>query len=653
LARFTRTPHHGIINTAMSSIASSIRNLWPFGPIFASELQQMSRRKRSYVLRVGYLALLLSILALGAVSMNTTYARQDQSVVMLAERQATLGRSFFVMFALFSVAAMHLIGPVLSSTSIGSERLRRTLDVLLMTPITSWQIVGGKLFSRVLGALILIGLTLPVLAIVRLLGGVELSDMLGLTTLAVATALGSTAIGLWLSSHINRAWAVILLAYMLQLAVYFFVPLIIWMFVALGMWGSTGRQSQSVVEFWMTVMSATNPMWTTIIRVSPSGMSQFASWWPAIIGQLLLTTALMFLATRAVRKLPKEQIVTHDVTPPAPVSATETKTETETQIETETTDSPPPVPLSLVSTSPLSSHFTSALPVQRVTALAKHRAISDNPVRWREMLQPMLPRKWQRRVATYTTLGLLGLTYFGLGFLGALDQPELHIAYMFCFQTLLLMIAVVFSATCIANEKESDTWTLIIASPLSGREIVYGKFFGVLRRLKWPMILTASHLLVFTIVGIVSPVATFLSLLVVITFTLPWVVLGIYFSLACKRVTTAVVLNLLTPMGAFMVVPLMLAFVDIIQRGITGNSSRLSELTYYYLPYYWIGTAIIRLSSNFDFYDITMPVVGVRIDVISFTFLTFGFCAIGAVVTYLGLKLLSRRFNKIVGRADG
>ena len=46
-----------------------------------------------------------------------------------------------------------------------------------MTPITSWQIVGGKLSSRMLTAVMLIGLTLPVLAIVRLLGGVEIADL--------------------------------------------------------------------------------------------------------------------------------------------------------------------------------------------------------------------------------------------------------------------------------------------------------------------------------------------------------------------------------------------------------------------------------------------------------------------------------------------
>ena len=52
-----------------------------------------------------------------------------------------------------------------------------------MTPITSWQIVSGKLFCRMLAALTLLGLSLPVLAVVRLLGGVDLDAMLATVSL--------------------------------------------------------------------------------------------------------------------------------------------------------------------------------------------------------------------------------------------------------------------------------------------------------------------------------------------------------------------------------------------------------------------------------------------------------------------------------------
>ena len=48
------------------------------------------------------------------------------------------------------------------------------------------------------------------------------------------------------------------------------------------------------------------------------------------------------------------------------------------------------------------------------------------------------------------------------------------------------------SSTAIANEKESDTWTVLLVSPISAKSIVLGKLVGLLRRLVWPTALIAK-----------------------------------------------------------------------------------------------------------------------------------------------------------------
>ena len=101
-------------------------------------------------------------------------------------------------FAMFSIFALGLISPILTATAVSSERQSKTLHVLLMTPITSWQIITCKLFSRLLAALTLIGLSLPVLAVVRLLGGVETGQMIAVLALCIVASLSAAAIGLWL-----------------------------------------------------------------------------------------------------------------------------------------------------------------------------------------------------------------------------------------------------------------------------------------------------------------------------------------------------------------------------------------------------------------------------------------------------------------------
>ena len=147
-----------------------LRGLSPFGPIFGKELRTTARRKRTYVLRFLYLgALFLLLLFFWSVSQPMRYYYgTETSVAARAARNAELGSQFFAVFSFFTLAAMGLVGPILTATAVNSERLHKTLPVLLMTPITAWQIVSGKLFSRLLVALTLIGLSLPVLAVVRL-----------------------------------------------------------------------------------------------------------------------------------------------------------------------------------------------------------------------------------------------------------------------------------------------------------------------------------------------------------------------------------------------------------------------------------------------------------------------------------------------------
>src|SRR5687768_1829131 len=178
--------------------AVRLPELSPFGPIFGKELRATARRRRNYAMRVLYLgALLLTLLVAWSSTSNRVYTN---SVSAQAQAQAQMGGVFFAFFCIFSAVAMAAIGPVLTSTAISAERLGKTLHVLLMTPITTWQIISGKLFSRLLVAITLIGLSLPVLALVRLLGGAELWQMFGIVALAAATAVATAAMGLFVST---------------------------------------------------------------------------------------------------------------------------------------------------------------------------------------------------------------------------------------------------------------------------------------------------------------------------------------------------------------------------------------------------------------------------------------------------------------------
>jgi ABC-2 type transport system permease protein len=75
----------------------------------------------------------------------------------------------------FQFLATQFLAVILMSTAISDEIYHSTLGVLMTTPINSFQIVIGKLFSNLLQIVILIGISLPLLSLVRVFGGVPWS----------------------------------------------------------------------------------------------------------------------------------------------------------------------------------------------------------------------------------------------------------------------------------------------------------------------------------------------------------------------------------------------------------------------------------------------------------------------------------------------
>jgi ABC-type transport system involved in multi-copper enzyme maturation permease subunit len=138
-----------------------------FGPIFAKELRIASRRRRNYVLRTLYVALLTFVVVMAWFSVVAFSSTRS------IDRVATMSRAavgLLCTIAWFQFIALQLLAPVLTSTAISDEITHGTLGSLMMTPINSLQIVTGKLFSRLLLMILLVATTLPVLAIIRVFG---------------------------------------------------------------------------------------------------------------------------------------------------------------------------------------------------------------------------------------------------------------------------------------------------------------------------------------------------------------------------------------------------------------------------------------------------------------------------------------------------
>src|SRR5205823_4778104 len=114
---------------------------------------------------------------------------------------ARFGLLLFQILTIVQLILLPFFAGLTAASAVSQEKDRRTFILLLLTDLRSYEIVLGKL----LGSLLQIGLlllgTVPLLALLMLLGGIEPAQLIQteLILLAAALAAGSvgTVVALW------------------------------------------------------------------------------------------------------------------------------------------------------------------------------------------------------------------------------------------------------------------------------------------------------------------------------------------------------------------------------------------------------------------------------------------------------------------------
>ncbi len=158
------------------------------GPIFTREATTAPRQLRHFLIRAGYVAALF-------VLMYTA----DQAVfgwqqVRNIGDTARFGGLLFEIFSMVQLPLVLFFALIFCAGSIAQEKDRRTLLLLLMSDLTSRELVLGKLGSSLLIVMVLLGVSVPVFFLVHLLGGVGWEQIAWVLALCVAVAL---AAGSW------------------------------------------------------------------------------------------------------------------------------------------------------------------------------------------------------------------------------------------------------------------------------------------------------------------------------------------------------------------------------------------------------------------------------------------------------------------------
>ncbi|HQV70193.1 MAG TPA: ABC transporter permease [Thermoflexales bacterium] len=170
-------------------------------PLLRTELRRRFRNARSFGALTVYLAV-VSGLAL-ALYLGVAISNANGPTGGGIESGRAAGTSLFYITSGLLLVLVCFIGPLFSVGAIAAERENATLDALRMTPLPAREIVLAK-FASAYGYVVLLTLvTLPIFALVLIIGGVEAAEIAVVLCVILCAGFAFTALGV-LASAISK-----------------------------------------------------------------------------------------------------------------------------------------------------------------------------------------------------------------------------------------------------------------------------------------------------------------------------------------------------------------------------------------------------------------------------------------------------------------
>lgn len=486
--------------TSLRSWLHVLSPTWAFGPIFAKELRVSSRHRRNYVLRFAYL-LALTVYVAVVWADQVRWVRAGN--VFTASRMAEVGKNITAYAVLFQFYAAQLVTIIILSTSFSDEIYHRTLGVLMTTPITNRQIVLGKLLSKLLQLLLLLSITVPLLAIVRVFGGVAWGYVISTLCITATAVLFVGSVTILMSMLFRQSYTVIIVTLVAVGVLFGLSSVLIATF--------EGRRGSFIT------LAHTNPCLMLAIvterLVGPAFGRRLTISWPTHC--LLMTgasAAVLCLCTTLVRKVALFQAASR-------------------------------TGLVLRMWRSGWQGLAGLRPARRPSQ--QIRRVTGPPVVWKELVCRLA--KGEKYVATVTIgteIAMVIAVCLYLPVAGMVGFDDAHKYYVQVFMGMGLLFTAILAATCITAEKEAHSWPLLLTTTLSNREIIAGKISGVLRRCLPVWTLLFAYIALFWYAKFLRGIAVIQIAIIVVGILVLVTGSGLYLSSRCKRTGVAVISNL-------------------------------------------------------------------------------------------------------------
>ncbi len=464
------------------------------GPIFDKELRVLSRRKRYYFLRTIYL---FALTALTAIIWTTTILfNQSNSALFQASRMSIAGIFIVSTIAWFQFIVTQLLAAVMLSNAISEEIHKNTLAVLMTTPITGFQIVVGKILSKLLLVILLLSVSFPLLAIVRLFGGIPWGFVVASFCITITAALFTASLSLLLSIFTRKTHTVIIMVIFILAILYGALPAAASLIPDIFDIPNTTSLLKSVFYF--------NPFAVMGIYTQ----SAVTSTAPIINIDWIAHCAIMIAASVIL------------------------------------------ILLSVIAVSKARFHSTagasrSSRSSKTSGSFGKIRPVKGSPIIWKESLTATSRKKRILKIAG-TVLAIIAIisAYVFCITNDALDSQETHVAFIVGYFFLALLRIAIVSAPSITSEKESRTWPILLSTPLDKRDIIKGKIIAAIKKSSVFWILIALHLTVFTSMLYIHPLALIPLAILFAVSAVATASIGVFISSCCKRTSIAAAINL-------------------------------------------------------------------------------------------------------------
>ena len=420
-------------------------------PLLRRELTELSNRKRTYIVRVIGACVLLFFVFL---SYREAMIAREQLISAFGgfvgpTTYLGIGGAVFAAITPMLFYTIQLLMPALCCSSVTAEKENNTIGTLLLTKLSPGTIILEKVGSRVVPMLTILILAFPVLAHVHSLGGVDTDQLFGTIWLLLTECFLIASVSILFSSWFSTTttafvWSYAFIAFMLVLSMSLemttFLPSAIWeqAFAGSDRYASAAQTAMLKRMGMAPPAAAAFSGWKDVFRES------FFAW--MVIGLFLLLARLCVVRRAFVSQ--------------ASV---------------------------LLKAFQLVDRFFKSLnqaTTGGIEIVKDSNPLPDNdPVAWRERTKKSLGKaRYLFRILIALEVPTLFICLFA-----ATVSARSAFTGLFVLQclvwTLVGLIAAVKSATLFSSERAKETIEPLLASPMTGREILQQKITGIRRLL--------------------------------------------------------------------------------------------------------------------------------------------------------------------------